>query len=105
MYEEPNLFMFPRPELTLYEQRKRLVCEAYGGLQCNRCGLAVLHYLVLDHAEGQKAHTPVRQLDGPRLFHYLMVKGYPERDKIQVLCGNCKTKRIREENANKSHSS
>lgn len=64
--------------------------EAYGGA-CACCGETYLLFLTLDHRKGDGA-THRKQSpghSGAGLYHYLRKRGWPSKDRYQVLCSNC----------------
>jgi hypothetical protein len=81
-----------------YTIRKRECLEAYGGACCTCCGETRLYFLTLDHVNGDGAEDRKqffskgsRADSRPRGNQYQALKsrGYPDKDRYQVLCWNC----------------
>lgn len=73
--------------------RKAETMLAYGGA-CACCGEDNLDFLTIDHVGGDGAadrkdrgHTG----GGATFYTWLKARGYPDRDRYQVLCANCNT--------------
>lgn len=68
------------------------VVKAYGRF-CSCCGESEIRFLSIDHVKGDgKRHRDSlrgRGFAGSAFYRYLKSKGFPDKDKLQVLCFNC----------------
>jgi len=62
--------------------------DVYGGSRCSCCGESNLMLLTLDHLEGvgEKNRTS-------NVYSWLRARGWPDKDKLRVLCYNCNSGR------------
>jgi hypothetical protein len=76
-----------------YVKEAKLECfDAYGGRACACCGENMIEFLTLDHIHND-ADIHMEETGAPRgafhLYSWLRRRGYPYRDRFQVLCMNC----------------
>lgn len=74
------------------KKRQRLeVLMAYsrGKLACNCCGENYMPFLQLDHVNSDGHLDRKRGLVGTSLYKYLRDRAYPDKERFQLLCGNC----------------
>lgn len=85
-----------KEELRQYKKRIKLECfRAYGdgNYVCACCGLSNVEFLTLDHTNNDgyldKKEGAKKRMGGNYLYGYLKKRGFPNKDKYQVLCWNC----------------
>lgn len=82
-----------------YSEKKKqvrhdcLYAYSNGAMNCQCCGIKDELFLTLDHVQNdgykEKKIGSKRRLGGTSLYHYLNVRGFPNKEKYQVLCWNC----------------
>lgn len=73
----------------LYEKRKDLIFNHYGGYKCACCGESNKKFLTLDHInnDGAAHRKLIKHNDGRAMFIWIMKNGFPPI--FQILCYNC----------------
>jgi hypothetical protein len=69
---------------------KRETVDAYGG-KCMCCGEKALEFLSIDHIynDGKQHRASLNGLVGSGFYRHLKKNGFPDKDRLQVLCYNC----------------
>lgn len=75
-------------ETHLKRRKKAEVMAAYGGA-CTCCGEDNLDFLTIDHVNGDGGPERENHGGGSTFYAWLRARGYPDRDRYQVLCFNC----------------
>jgi hypothetical protein len=81
-------------KINAYQRRtlKENIMDAYGGQKCVCCGDEHIEFLTLDHIfeDGQEHHKKFGSADGGgRFYSALQQAGYPDKDRLQVMCISC----------------
>lgn len=75
-----------------YAQNSKIKClEAYsnGSIRCACCGEDTIEFLSLDHKNNDGHKDRKKYGSGSNLYTKLRVRGFPDKERIQVLCFNC----------------
>ena len=70
---------------------KLKILEEYGKSQCACCGESKVGFLTLDHKynDGAEHRKSINLSSGEKFYSYLKKNGFPDKDRLQVLCYNC----------------
>jgi hypothetical protein len=94
--KEKVKYMQRREEKKLIDKKTKLECfRAYGEFnpKCACCGESQYKFLSIDHVNNDghldKKTDRKRRRGGIGLYRYLRKRGFPDKDRYQVLCMNC----------------
>jgi hypothetical protein len=68
---------------------KKETLRAYGGTKCAQCGFNDIRALQLDHINNDGYQERELVMEGWGHYRKLRKKGFPNKDRYQVLCANC----------------
>jgi hypothetical protein len=82
-----------RTMINIYKRYilKKNIMDIYGGQKCVCCGDEHMEFLSLDHIyeDGKQHRKLLDKSDGTNFYEALRRAGYPDKDRLQVLCISC----------------